>query len=217
MGTAGSVASRLSNAMPLAGPAKAGGSNPFRFGPSSALWRPQQLHLATPAGLEPATYRLASHFGFRRRPCPLHGRGRSWSGPSLRHGPRRGRQAPAVWSLHLPGPERGPGLARDCQARCRAQGSPSLTGSTSAVSGGALLVLRRRLLYPTELWGRAADDTNAGRRKARALPWTRTRKSGSKTPLFSKSLSLGPGQAGLPPRTLNASSSRRRPKRKLSA
>lgn len=52
--------------------------------------------MATPAGFEPATNRLAYHFGFRRRPEALRGLDCPFTLP------REAGRVPAVQSLHLP-------------------------------------------------------------------------------------------------------------------
>lgn len=122
----------------------------------------------TRVGIEPTTYGLTYHFGFRR---PLsHSAGSSWSGLSLCLHPRKPApavgQAPAVQSLHLP-------RARFHSARLGSglafQRSPTLTGFTVPFLTRCSF-FEKSVALPIELPGQKLDSNSNRQAIARTTP-----------------------------------------------
>ena len=130
--------------------------------------------------LELTTYRLPSHFGFRRHAAPAC----SWAGLSLHHDPAS-LPGPSGAARLVSTPSPNGGCGRVCGVwlgigRLRAEPgrSPNLSGSTTGVSAGALVHVKAVAL-PTELTrhGRRGSMRPGTRQAADAAPLARGRAS----------------------------------------
>lgn len=109
--------------------------------------------MATPAGFEPATYRLASHFGLRRRLAPGIRQQAFvvWTIPSPWAHTGADRRLPSGLYTFPHRPEaRGHGLGSGLPA---AAGFPEFDRFCTCSFPQGTPLRRRRLLYPAELWG----------------------------------------------------------------